>query len=730
MKQHKLMAHDENQKLKFLSNRSRKYKCDDCDSRFYINSHLKRHVKGVHLGINDEKKHLCEICDTAFSRPFDLNRHIRRIHEAEENQFPCDMCKNSFSRQANLNLHKKKVHQGIKYNCHLCEKQFSRKRDLKNHVDGIHKGIRKTCEICQKDFIGRNLYSHMRSVHQKGTYTYQCKLCEKTFINNHHLLRHVKNVHEGLRNYKCSKCEKAFRQRITLTVHIKRCHDLVKDKNCDICKQSFSCKQNLEKHIETVHEGLKKFKCNFENCDKAFSHKSHLQQHKTSVHDKIRRYNCDKCDSKFYKNDSLKRHLIVVHNQRPCKNYFTAWSNLKCSTCNKVYRDTSEFKNHILTQHEGYRFDCPYCDTVFSWKNTLNRHIRINHQEGRKARYPCDMCKNSFTALSNLTHHKKRVHEDFKTIWNCTICKKEFSSRKALRRHKKMAHEKIEKYCCTICDKKFSFSQILKNHIRVVHEELKEEKIIKCDSCERSFTQSHSLERHIKRIHTDKDTIVVANDEIEATDNPIQIDKKSGQKYIKYICDICEKLFNKSNTLKYHMNHVHESEKRSLNYTQKNPAANVEKSAVYDQNLAQKIVIHEGIESNITKVLEGPKHHTESNANKTSLKIKKADNLDSPRRIVKTYGRFNQGKASWSHKNIIQGKIKKYSCTICDKIFSFDKILKNHIQIMHKKDRTTTHEGHKDYKCKHCGKLFSQAQHLKGHINTMHESHKDYEFES
>ena len=30
------------------------------------------------------------------------------------------------------------------------------------------------------------------------------------------------------------------------------------------------------------------------------------------------------------------------------------------------------------------------------------------------------------------------------------------------------------------------------------------------------------------------------------------------KKYIRYICDICEKLFNKSNALQYHMNHVHD----------------------------------------------------------------------------------------------------------------------------------------------------------------------------
>ena len=177
------------------------------------------------------------------------------------------------------------------------------------------------------------------------------------------------------------------------------------------------------------------------------------------------------------------------------------------------------------------------------------------------------------------------------------------------------------------------------------------------------------------------------------------------------------------------MNHGHESEERSPNYAPKNSEANVEKSGVYNQNIANKTVIHEGIENNtmkqkanpqILEVHKGSKNYADSNPNEKSLKIIK-DNLNNPKRIVKKYGRFRQRIALWSHKNIIQGKIKKYSCSICDKIFSFDKILKNHIRIMHKKEKTeddvydqdhTTHKDHTSKKlCDPCGAIFKNLQH-------------------
>ena len=64
------------------------------------------------------------------------------------------------------------------------------------------------------------------------------------------------------------------------------------------------------------------------------------------------------------------------------------------------------------------------------------------------------------------------------------------------------------------------------------------------------------------------------------------------------------------------------------------------------------------------------------------------------------------------HIHTVHEGLKNYMCDTCEKSFTHKGYLKKHI--------LTIHEGHRDYKCNFCGKFFTHAHVLKTHIRTVH----------
>merc|ERR1711978_747113 len=58
--------------------------------------------------------------------------------------------------------------------------------------------------------------------------------------------------------------------------------------------------------------------------------------------------------------------------------------------------------------HEGQKFPCTQCESIFTWKRHLLRHMKSVH-EGQK--FPCTQCESIFTRKGNLQKHIKSVHE-------------------------------------------------------------------------------------------------------------------------------------------------------------------------------------------------------------------------------------------------------------------------------------------------------------------------------
>ena len=80
--------------------------CEICFKTYSRSSHMKRHVREVHMQIRD---HHCPDCDRSFAAKEVLTDHILRKH-TKEKQFHCEECPKSFATKRDLRDHAKKRH--------------------------------------------------------------------------------------------------------------------------------------------------------------------------------------------------------------------------------------------------------------------------------------------------------------------------------------------------------------------------------------------------------------------------------------------------------------------------------------------------------------------------------------------------------------------------------------------------------------------------------------------
>ena len=86
-----------------------------------------------------------------------------------------------------------------------------------------------------------------------------------------------------------------------------------------------------------------------------------------------------------------------------------------CNMCGKQFMAKKGLSDHNWAVHEQVESPCNFCDKIFRSKKHLAVHISNTHAEN--PRFSCDFksgeiaCIYYSTTKSNLTAHKKRVHE-------------------------------------------------------------------------------------------------------------------------------------------------------------------------------------------------------------------------------------------------------------------------------------------------------------------------------
>jgi hypothetical protein len=141
---------------------------------------------------------------------------------------------------------------------------------------------------------------------------------------------------------------------------------------CDMCDFRTSQKQSLRQHVIAVHEKLRPYNCPWPGCDYNCSRKQNLDKHVMGVHEKLRPYHCPVCDAAFSQKVTLNNHVRGVHERlKP--------------------------------------FTCPLCEYACAYRGNLNTHVATVHE--RRRPHKCDRCGYSCTQRSVLKRHMQAVHD-------------------------------------------------------------------------------------------------------------------------------------------------------------------------------------------------------------------------------------------------------------------------------------------------------------------------------
>ena len=199
--------------------------------------------------------------------------------------------------------------------------------------------------------------------------TFHCKYCDKSFPWLCKLERHTK-VHTKVRPFKCKDCGKAYTEESTLKIHQNCFHKGLRPYKCDLCDKSFGRNGDLKSHKEDVHEGVT-VECPI--CGKGGLTKSSLKGDLKN-HTGVAKVKCTKCDKTFRNKHVLKKHQESVHEGiRP----------LKCDVCGKRFTGSASLKIHIRS-HKGVKhYECKECGLRFTSSGRLWMHVKGVHKKLR-----------------------------------------------------------------------------------------------------------------------------------------------------------------------------------------------------------------------------------------------------------------------------------------------------------------------------------------------------------
>ncbi|CAG2212248.1 KRAB [Mytilus edulis] len=147
--------------------------------------------------------------------------------------------------------------------------------------------------------------------------------------------------------------------------------------------------ETVEGSDDSEKEEVEYHRCNL--CVYETKRKFDLKRHKNRVHEnqkqdsvpddsKTYRYLCHVCGLMFQSRSGLSIHIKDKH---------TLIFRYKCSTCGDGFNRLWDFRGH-LNLHNNIRTEkCPLCSKQFTYKNSLNVHIKAHHSKKKKFRRTC-----------------------------------------------------------------------------------------------------------------------------------------------------------------------------------------------------------------------------------------------------------------------------------------------------------------------------------------------------
>ena len=203
-----------------------------------------------------------------------------------------------------------------------------------------------------------------------------------------------------------------------------------------------------------------------------------IKRMEVNVEDYKMKYDCEEDDQDVKDNDKVERF------------------NCKFEACKQSYKHKNKFVEHFIN-HLTDEFTCKQCNSKFTLKDTLNRHLLL-HENKRQIKCLHEGCSKTFNTKIGLNQHKV-VHLENK-LFKCNDCSFETNRSFILNNHIKGKHTRQGLIKCKWpgCHKEFTKIN-LHYHMRLVHSTNQ----FKCtfDGCEFVTKYKQYFKIHCKKVH-------------------------------------------------------------------------------------------------------------------------------------------------------------------------------------------------------------------------------------
>ena len=265
---------------------------------------------------------------------------------------------------------------------------------------------------------------------------------------------------------------------------------------------------------------------------------------------------------------------------------------------------------------------------------------------------------------------------------------------------------------CEICGEKFHFVTRLVAHLRITHGILRP---FKCLECDKTYPHQFLLNAHVKKIHTPK--TVPCGDCIfmGVSIGDVERHRKRNHRIVKYICEICSQTFTEESSLVTHTA-MHDF----MQFQQCHACGSTFNDA---RTLRDHNRLYHYDPSTATANEERTLKVEDSSENRCDI----CNKIFKYKSILKQHRSRSHGEPTMYEKRrylcALCGKElktakgleihnrshtgeKPYTCEVCGKCFACETLLRTH---------NVTHTGERKYTCDQCGKSFTQRSTLVVH---------------
>lgn len=221
-------------------------------------------------------------------------------------------------------------------------------------------------------------------------------------------------------------------------------------------------------------------------------------------------YKCRYCFMVFGMERSFLKHRAYRHREDG--------DNVFCDICGRGFLTKVSLSLHVRSH--DHKYTCKLCNAQFYTQPRMTRHLQKH-----STRFQCPKCPLIFEWQRDFYHHYKALHAYYK----CDYCGSSKVSKKDLESHI-MRH--TTKYC-KICDIHFKNFHNYTYHNKMKHVKSESDNTY-CVECDMKFQNVLQYKRHISSSV-----------------------KHVGSKKEQYPCPVCNKVYAKKLTMKYHLQYYH-----------------------------------------------------------------------------------------------------------------------------------------------------------------------------